>query len=138
MVGAAVAPAAHAACTPGDRTSALLAEGRQPVVLLVADAVRGGAPVVPVITAHGGFVARQRGRRYVGVFASLRVDDPVRAAVAAARELCDVHGMRAARHLAPVLVRAKDRGAPLRYFEARPRSTAPRPGCRRSRGPGSG
>ena len=94
------------------KAASLMTEGRQPVVLLVVEVAQAATPVVSVILAHRGFLARQRGRRYVGIYSGLHVDDPTGAALSAARELVERHGARAALHLAPVAIRWKERGAP--------------------------
>ena len=93
----------------------LAADGHQPVALLVAEVGGAAAPVFAAIAARGGFVARQRGRRYVGVFPGKDVDDPARAALAAARELVDQRGARAALHVAGVRLRPSGAGPPAVY-----------------------
>ncbi|WP_437677499.1 protein kinase domain-containing protein [Sorangium sp. So ce131] len=114
--GAASAPQriAGAASAPAQ----LVAEGRHPVVLLVGDTDAAAAPVIAAVTGRGGFVARQRGRRYVAVFTGKNADRPAEAALAAARELAAQHGARAALHLASVTIRRKARGAVSAYGAA--------------------
>jgi hypothetical protein len=112
LASAYVSPSVSVSVATSARPTSLVAEGRQPVVLLVVESPHAAAPVMAVIAAHRGVVARQRGRRFVGVFSGLHVDDPARAALSAARELVDRHGARAALHLAPVVLRWKERGAP--------------------------
>ncbi|WP_437670051.1 protein kinase domain-containing protein [Sorangium sp. So ce131] len=83
--------------------AAAAAEGRQPVALLYAEA---GAPLVmAAVNARRGFLARQRGSRCVAVFPARDVDDPARAAIAAARELAQAGGVRVGLHLASVRLR---------------------------------
>lgn len=97
------------------RGSRLIAEARCPVAIVVIETGGDAAPVMAAVTGRGGFVARQRGRRYVAVFSGLDAEDPARAAVAAAQELASAHGARAALHLASVTIRRKDGGAPTAY-----------------------
>ncbi|AUX45090.1 protein kinase [Sorangium cellulosum] len=83
--------------------AAAAAEGLQPVALLYAEA---GAPLVmAAVNARRGFLARQRGNRCVAVFPARDVDDPARAALAAARDLAQAGGVRMALHLASVRLR---------------------------------
>ena len=100
---------------PGE--AALVGEGSHPVALLVADIDGASAPVIAAIVGQRGILARQRGRRYVGVFPGRDVDDPAQAALAAARELVDRPGARAAVHLGRVLLRPGGavHGAPAVY-----------------------
>ncbi|WP_434041722.1 MULTISPECIES: protein kinase domain-containing protein [Sorangium] len=86
-----------------DGLATAAAEGRQPVALLFAEA--GAGPVIAAVGGRRGFVARQRGQRCVAVFSARDVDDPARAALAAARELAQRGGVRVALHLASVRLR---------------------------------
>ncbi|WP_437807293.1 protein kinase domain-containing protein [Sorangium sp. So ce1078] len=87
---------------PGDGVATAAAEGRQPVALLLAEA--GAGPVIAAVGSRRGFIARQRGQRCLAVFSARDVDDPARAALAAARELAQ-GGARVALHLASVRLR---------------------------------
>ncbi|WP_437781427.1 protein kinase domain-containing protein [Sorangium sp. So ce1097] len=115
-LAAARAEAARAVAAPAATAPAMLiAEGRYPVVLLVADTAAPAAPVVAAVTGRSGFIARQRGSRYVAVFSGRSAEHPAEAALAAARELASRHGARAALHLASVTLRRKARNAPAAY-----------------------
>jgi tetratricopeptide (TPR) repeat protein len=114
------------------KSSELLAEGRQPVVILVADTVAPAVGVVAVVTGRKGVVARQAGTRYVCVFSGADTDDPVQTALSVARELVSRKSARAALHLSPVTMRRKARGAPVVYGVAvdRPATWLPEGGFR--------
>ncbi|WP_437693734.1 protein kinase domain-containing protein [Sorangium sp. So ce176] len=105
---------------PGPPSSGgrLLAEGLQPAVVLVAETGAATPPVIGALTSRSGVCVRQRGRRYVAVFSARDAEHPVRLALAAARELVERHGARAALHLAGVIIRPRDRGAPAVYGAA--------------------
>ncbi|WP_437658058.1 protein kinase domain-containing protein [Sorangium sp. So ce1182] len=94
---------------------ALLAEGRQPAVVLVAEARSASAVVMSAVAARKGFVARQRGGRLVCVFSGVDADDPVSAAIAVAREIEERYAGRAAVHVAGLIVRRKEQGPPAVY-----------------------
>ncbi|WP_437966204.1 protein kinase [Sorangium sp. So ce260] len=94
---------------------ALLTEGRQPAVVLVAEAKGASAVVMSAVAARKGFVARQRGGRLVCVFSGLDADDPVSAALAVAREVEERYAGRAAVHIAGLIVRRKEQGPPAVY-----------------------
>ncbi|WP_437481481.1 protein kinase [Sorangium sp. So ce1014] len=94
---------------------ALLTEGRQPAVVLVAEAKGASAAVMSAVAARKGFVARQRGGRLVCVFSGLDADDPVSAAIAVAREVEERYAGRAAVHIAGLIVRRKEQGPPAVY-----------------------
>ncbi|WP_437687649.1 protein kinase domain-containing protein [Sorangium sp. So ce176] len=94
---------------------ALLTEGRQPAVVLVAEAKSASAVVMGAVAARKGFVARQRGGRLVCVFSGVDADDPVSAAIAVAREIEERHAGRAAVHIAGLIVRRKEQGPPAVY-----------------------
>jgi tetratricopeptide (TPR) repeat protein len=118
-----VAPTAASSDLSGTRerhtgSAGLIAEGRQPVVVLVAETGVPAPAVIAAVTDHGGFVARQRGRRFVVVFSGLIAADPAGAALAAARGLVDCHGARVALHLAQVTIRWKERGPPAVFGAA--------------------
>ncbi|WP_437760640.1 protein kinase domain-containing protein [Sorangium sp. So ce1389] len=126
---AAVAPAAAAEPTPrssstlasGPPSSAcgrLIAEGLQPAVVLVAETGAATPLVIAALASRSGVCVRQRGRRYVAVFSARDAEHPVRLALSAARELVERHGARAALHLAGVIIRPRDRGAPAVYGAA--------------------
>jgi len=93
----------------------LAAEGQQPVVLLAVEVAGAAAAVLASVTARNGFIARQRGARYVAVFSGTEVNDPARTAIGAARELVERHGARAAAHLARVTLRKRGAGPPAVY-----------------------
>lgn len=96
----------------------LIAEGRQPVIVLVTETSAAAPAVVGTIADRKGLVVRQRGGRYVAVFSGRDADHPVLVALSVARELCDRYGARAALHLASVTIRPKERGAPAVYGAA--------------------
>jgi tetratricopeptide (TPR) repeat protein len=102
-------------CAPGTSSRKLIAEGRHPVVLLVADVPGAATVALGAVRAHRGFLARQRGSRHVAVFSGLDTEDPAGAALATARELVTRAGGRAALHLAGVTVRRRAQGAPQVY-----------------------
>jgi len=95
----------------------LIADGKQPVVLLVIESEGDAGAVAFAITRRGGFVARQRGKRFVAVFSGDETDSPAAAALAAAEALVAT-GARAALHLERVLVRRSARGAKVVYGAA--------------------
>ncbi|WP_437734772.1 serine/threonine-protein kinase [Sorangium sp. So ce1335] len=115
---AARAVAAQRAAPAAAAPARLIAEGGHPVVLLVADTSAPAAPVIAAVTGRNGFIARQRGSRYVAVFSGRNTDHPAEAALAAARELGERHGARAALHLASVTLRRKARSAAAAYGAA--------------------
>ncbi len=88
---------------PGDEVATAASEGRQPVALLFVEA--GAGPVIAAVGSRRGFIARQRGQRCLAVFSARDLDDPARAALAAARELAQGGGARVALHLASVRLR---------------------------------
>jgi eukaryotic-like serine/threonine-protein kinase len=106
----------HAGADPGAAPSegkvSLLVEKQQPVVVAAVDADVEPREVDATVKRHGGFVARQRGRRYVCAFSGLMVDDPVEAALASAHELCERFDARAALHLTRLAIRSRRRGPP--------------------------
>ncbi|MCK6591000.1 MAG: serine/threonine protein kinase, partial [Polyangiaceae bacterium] len=97
------------------RSSQLLAEGRQPMILLVAETHSAVVQVVAAVTGRKGVVARQSGDRCVAVFSGADTDDPIHTALAAARELVVKFHARVALHLAPLSMRRKLRGPPNVY-----------------------
>ncbi|WP_437311948.1 protein kinase domain-containing protein [Sorangium sp. So ce388] len=129
VTAAAAAPTAVAEPTPrssatlasGPPSSAsgrLIAEGLQPAVVLVAETGAATPLVIAALASRSGICVRQRGRRYVAVFSARDAEHPVRLALSAARELVERHGARAALHLAGVIIRPRDRGAPAVYGAA--------------------
>lgn len=112
---------------PSSAGPRLITEGTQPVVILVVETSGGAGPVIAAVTGRSGFIVRQRGRRYVGVFSGVDVDDPAGAAIAAAREIV-ADDARVAIHLAAATVRRKARAAPAVYGAAveRPETWLPR------------
>ena len=118
LAAACAAPAeepAPSTRTPSTRGSArLIGEGRQPVVLAAIESRGDASVIVRAAARHGGFVAWQRGNRYVVVLSGRDVEDPARAGVAVAREVAEaLPGARAALHLASVTVRRREGGAPM-------------------------
>ncbi|WP_437961202.1 protein kinase [Sorangium sp. So ce119] len=116
--GAASGPPSVAASGPPSGGGRLLAEGLQPAVVLVAETGAATPLVIGALTRRSGVCVRQRGRRHVAVFSARDAEHPVRLALAAARELVERHGARAALHLAGVIIRPRDRGAPAVYGAA--------------------
>ncbi|MGK3987158.1 protein kinase [Sorangium sp. So ce136] len=96
-------PRSSTSSTQADGVATAAAEGRQPVALLFAEA--GAGAVIAAVGSRRGFIARQRGQRCVAVFSARDVDDPARAALAAARDLAQSGGVRVALHLASVRLR---------------------------------
>ncbi|WP_428262332.1 protein kinase domain-containing protein [Haliangium sp.] len=96
----------------GSRPMSLLAERKHPVVLLVVDSGVEAALFDAVMKQHSGFVARHDRGLAVGAFTSTQVDDPARAALAAARALVAREVGRVALHAAPLVIRARRRGPP--------------------------
>ncbi|WP_438034133.1 serine/threonine-protein kinase [Sorangium sp. So ce204] len=96
----------------------LIADGREPVLVLVADVGGAVPPAVAALASRKGLVVRQRGRRLVALFSGLDIEHPAQAALAAARELVDRCDARAGLHLAGVTVRRKGRCAPVAYGAA--------------------
>ncbi|MCG8423865.1 MAG: protein kinase [Proteobacteria bacterium] len=96
----------------GVSKTALLVAKRQPVVLAVVDTEAAPDQVMNAVKQCGGFVARQRGQRYLSVFSSMATDDPALSALAAVDRLADHGGGRAALHLTSLALRRKRRGPP--------------------------
>ena len=117
MKRAGDSPSEPPGSVPSPDRERLVTERQQPVALLVAEVDGDVAPVITAITDHGGFLAWQRGRRCVGVFTGGDVSDPAGAALAAARELVDRHGARAALHVASVMLRSGAAGSPAAHGE---------------------
>ncbi|WP_437913991.1 protein kinase [Sorangium sp. So ce302] len=123
LAGGAVAveaapPAAPAELPESAGSTRLIADGREPVVVLVAD-VSGAVPsAVAALASRKGLVVRQRGRRLVALFSGRDIEHPAQAALAAARELVGRCNARAGLHLAGVSVRRKGRCAPVAYGTA--------------------
>lgn len=95
-----------------DSRASLLVEKRQPAVLVVADTDAGSYAVSEFVKQRGGFVAWQRGSRYMCVFAGFMVEDPGRSAVETAHSMIADLDARAAIHLAPITLRRRRRGPP--------------------------
>ncbi|MGK3993606.1 protein kinase domain-containing protein [Sorangium sp. So ce1024] len=114
---AAAGPSSAVAAPPPSGVR-LIAEGLQPAVVLVAETGAAAPPVIAALSSRSGICVRQRGRRYVAVFSARDAEHPVRLALAAARELVERHGARAALHLAGVIIRPRDRGPPGVYGAA--------------------
>ncbi|MGK4003389.1 protein kinase [Sorangium sp. So ce1036] len=95
--------------------SAAVADGRHPVALLFAEVGAGGGAVIAAVGRRRGFLARQRGQRHLAVFPARDVDDPARAALAAARELALPGGARVALHVASVRLRRAAGGLHAAY-----------------------
>ena len=90
----------------------LLTSAQQPVILVAVFIHSLDQDVASIVARHKGVIARQWGRRYLCAFSGLMDEDPVREAVATARELCDKLGARVAMHLASLkLRRSRQRGA---------------------------
>ncbi|MGK3999715.1 protein kinase domain-containing protein [Sorangium sp. So ce1024] len=115
LARACPADALHRRAGAPPARGALLTEGRQPAVVLVAEARSASAVVMSAVAARKGFVARHRGGRLVCVFSGVDADDPVSAAIAVAREIEERHAGRAAVHLAGLIVRRKEQGPPAVY-----------------------
>ncbi|MCG8422392.1 MAG: protein kinase [Proteobacteria bacterium] len=89
----------------------LLTNAQQPVILLVALLDSLGQDVGALVARHKGVIARQWGKRYICAFSGLMDRDPMREAIAAARELCDRLEARVVLHLASLkLRRSRQRG----------------------------
>jgi tetratricopeptide (TPR) repeat protein len=123
--GAAASPAPQRAAAspapepPGSALPArLIAEGRQPAIVLFVETSAAAPLVIGAITGRTGLVARQRAGRYVAIFSGRDADQPGKVALSVARELVARHGARAALHLAGVSIRKSARGAPAVYGAA--------------------
>ncbi|WP_437321633.1 protein kinase domain-containing protein [Sorangium sp. So ce385] len=119
---AAAEPTSRPAIAPGPPSGRgggrLIAEGLQPAVVLVAETGAATPVVVAALASRRGICVRQRRRRYTAVFSAHDAEDPVRLALAAARELVERHGARAALHLAGVIIRPRDKAPPAVYGAA--------------------
>jgi tetratricopeptide (TPR) repeat protein len=106
----------------------LFADGRESAVVIVIERAGSAKRVLAALAAHRGFIARQRGSRYTGVFSSVDTPDPAHAALAAARAIAEDRGARVALHLAPLVVRARHTGAHAAFGGAvdRPETWLPR------------
>jgi tetratricopeptide (TPR) repeat protein len=107
-----VAPLADESSRP------LLAERKQPAVVLVADNAVSASAFEGCVREHGGFVARRSRAHTVAVFPSAQLDDPARAALASARVIVDRLGGNAALHAAPLVIRPRQSGPPVVRGEA--------------------
>ena len=95
-----------------DNKPSLLVEKRQPAVLVLAETDAGTYGVNELVKQVGGFVAWQRGDRYLCVFSGLEVEDPGRSALEATHALSEQLDARAAIHLATVTIRPRRRLPP--------------------------
>ncbi len=100
------------------RSSSVLADARQPVVLLAADVTGAGRAVVFAVERNKGVVSRQRGRRYICGFSALRDEEPVQAAIDTADELVSEYDAKVVLHIAQLKVRRSRRGQALRFYGA--------------------
>jgi tetratricopeptide (TPR) repeat protein len=96
-----------------DDTRTLLAERRQPAVVLVADALVSASDFERCVREHGGFLARRSRAHAVAVFPGAQLEDPARAALASARVIVDRLGGRAALHAAALAMRTRRQGPPV-------------------------
>ena len=101
--------AASSTATVRDSKLSLLVDKRQPVILAAIEGPISPHQLDGVIKQYGGFVARQRGKRYVCAFSGLMVDDPFESAITAAREVLARMNARIAIQLAPLAIRRKRR-----------------------------
>lgn len=92
--------------------SAIIAEGRRPVVVLAVETAAPAPAVFGAITARLGRVVRQRGRRYLALFSGAEAEAPIEAALGAAHELAAFPDAGAALHLAKVSIRPRPDGPP--------------------------
>lgn len=104
---------------PGSRPSSsrmrLLVEGRRPMVVLAIETTVAAPQVTAAVTRRSGFIARQRGSTYVSVFSGVDVENPVQAALAAARDVVARFGAKAALHLASLAMRRQENAPPAVY-----------------------
>ncbi|NUQ75127.1 MAG: serine/threonine protein kinase, partial [Polyangiaceae bacterium] len=104
---------------PGSRPSSsrmrLLVEGRRPMVVLAIETTVAAPQVTAAVTRRSGFIARQRGSTYVSVFSGMDVENPVQAALAAARDVVARFGAKAALHLASLAMRRQENAPPAVY-----------------------
>ncbi len=89
----------------------------QPVILLAADSVAAADEVARVAQTHGGFVARQWGRRAILGFLGVASASPHEAAIGAARELVRRWSGRCAATLVSLRVRRPE-GVPAVFGAA--------------------
>lgn len=101
---------------PSRRSSSVLRDARQPVVLLAVEVETGSRAVGHVVERHKGVVARQIGRRYVCGFSALDDAEPIRSALDTAHELVQNYGARTVLHIAQLKVRRRRRGQAARFF----------------------
>jgi serine/threonine protein kinase/tetratricopeptide (TPR) repeat protein len=106
----------------------LLTEKSRPMVVLLADTTGGALQVSDAVSKRSGFIARQRGSRYVCVFSGADTEAPAKAAIAAARAITKRADARAALHLAALTLRKQDAGPPAVYGAAveRPEAWLPK------------
>ncbi len=117
----------RAANPPAEPPPRALPEGPQPVVLLFVETQGSSTTVSASVRRRGGWLARQRGSRYLAAFAGAAGGDPRASALAAGHEIVDAEGGRAALQVAAVTVRVRASGAPAFGGEAveRPESWLP-------------
>jgi tetratricopeptide (TPR) repeat protein len=113
-MGAATSQPTPSTVTPSGRGGRLVAEAGLPTVLLVAETSHAAPLIVAAVTGCGGLVVRRRGHRYVSIFPA-ESEEPSSAALAAARDLVEHHGARAALHLADITVRRNGQDPPAVY-----------------------
>jgi len=99
---------------PAPLRTAIRTEGRRPVVVVVIETKGDVGRVSGEIVAHSGFIARQRGQRFVCAFIGIE-SNPVHSALEAVSTVIRDQGGRAALHLAALGVRARRTGA-VRVF----------------------
>jgi tetratricopeptide (TPR) repeat protein len=95
------------------RTLPLLAERKQPAVVLVTEASVSASTFESLVRGQGGFVARRSRTHAVAVFPSAQIDDPARAALICARFIADRLGGNAALHAVPLVLRPRRQGPPM-------------------------
>lgn len=118
------APVSQPPASRGPRTSRMIAEGKQPVVLAAIESDGDADALSAAVSERGGFIARQRGRRYLAVFSGLHCEDPARAALAAARALAELQGARTALHLSSATLRSREGQPPMAFGVALDRPEA--------------
>lgn len=113
LAAAAGAPSPPMART-GEPKRGALRSATQPVLLL---GCAGGdrAPLADVVARYRGFIARERGKVTIAVFAAGLTADPLGAAIAAAREAARLPDVEVALHLDKLLLRQRGSGQPAAY-----------------------
>ena len=118
--------------TPSPRSTAILRESKQPVVLVWVELPRVDRALLAMFAARRLVVASQRGRRVLAGVLGGEHPDPAAVAIAAARELVAA-GARVALHVDALRIGSSAGNATL-HGEPVER---PRPGCPRRPGPAS-